>query len=89
MALGTSPAAVMRLVLARVAVLVGGGIVVGTIASIWATGFIGSLLFDVSPHDPRVLGGSVVVLVVIGAVAGWLPARRAARIDPAQVLREG
>jgi predicted permease len=89
MALGTSPAAVMRLVLARVAVLVGGGIVVGTIASIWATGFIGSLLFDVSPHDPRVLGGSVVVLVVIGAVAGWLPARHAARIDPAQVLREG
>jgi putative ABC transport system permease protein len=89
MALGTSPAGVVRLVLSRVALLVGGGVVIGTIASIWATGFVGSMLFDVSPRDPATLGVAVLVLCAIGSVAGFLPARRAARIDPAQVLRDG
>ena len=89
MALGTSPAGVVRLVLSRVAVLVGGGIVIGTVATIWLTGFVGSLLFDVTPRDPAIIAGAVGLLCAIGALAGFLPARRAARIDPAQVLRDG
>ena len=89
MALGTSPAGVVRLVLSRVALLVGGGVAIGAVASVWATGLIGSLLFDVTPRDPTIMGAAVATLCSIGALAGWLPARRAARIDPAQVLREG
>jgi ABC-type antimicrobial peptide transport system permease subunit len=41
------------------------------------------------PRDPVTLVGAVGVLTIVGAVAGWIPARRAARIDPARVLREG
>jgi len=47
------------------------------------------LLYGLEPHDPVTLVVAAAVLVGIGAVAGSLPARRASRIDPAQVLREG
>jgi putative ABC transport system permease protein len=89
MALGTPPAGVVRLVLARVALLVGGGVAAGVVTSVWATSFIGSLLFDVTPRDPATMSAAIGVLCAVGALAGWVPARRAARIDPAQVLREG
>jgi putative ABC transport system permease protein len=89
MALGTSPAGVVRLVLSRVALLVGGGLVAGSVATLWAVSFVGSLLYGVEPRDPATLAGSVGVLTIIAALAGWIPARRAARIDPAQVLRDG
>jgi ABC-type antimicrobial peptide transport system permease subunit len=55
-----------------------------------ATFMIGSsLIFCLQPRDPITLATSAVVLAVIAAIAGYLPARRASRIDPAQVLREG
>jgi len=89
MALGTSPAGVVRLVLSRVALLVGGGIVAGSVVTLWSVSFVGSLLFDVEPRDPATLAAAVGVLVLTAALAGWIPARRAARVDPAQVLRDG
>jgi ABC-type antimicrobial peptide transport system permease subunit len=89
MALGTPPAGVVRLVLARVALLVGGGLLVGAAASWWGSTLVASMLFGLAPHDAATLAGAAVVLAVVGALAGWLPARRAARIDPARVLREG
>jgi predicted permease len=89
MALGTSPAGVVRLVLSRVALLVGGGIAAGSVVALWAVSFVGSLLFGVDPRDPVTIVAAVGVLTVTAAVAGWIPARRAARIDPAQVLRDG
>jgi ABC-type antimicrobial peptide transport system permease subunit len=46
-------------------------------------------VFGVPPRDPATLAGAAIVLAAIGALAGWLPARRASRIDPAHVLREG
>ena len=46
MALGTSPAGVVRLVLSRVALLVGGGVVAGAVVSLWAVSFVGPMLFD-------------------------------------------
>jgi putative ABC transport system permease protein len=88
MALGAAPAAVVRLVLSRVVWLVAAGVLAGTILSLWASRFVAAMLYDLQPRDPLVLVASVVLLVTIGAVAGWLPARRASRIDPAQVLRE-
>jgi predicted permease len=88
MALGAAPAGVVRLVLARVATLLAIGIVVGAGASIWASTFVATLLYGLEPRDPVTLVVSAAVLGAVGALAGWLPARRASRIDPAEVLRD-
>ena len=89
MALGAGPAGAVGLVLRRVALLVGAGIAIGSGVSVWAARFVSTLLYDLPPRDPGTLAGAALVLATIGALAGWLPARRAARIDPARVLREG
>ena len=88
MALGTTPAAVVRIVLSRVALLVGSGLAVGVVVSWWASRFAGALLYGLEPRDLPTLGGAVLVLSGVAGVAAWLPARRAARIDPASVLRD-
>jgi ABC-type antimicrobial peptide transport system permease subunit len=89
MALGAAPAGVVRLVLARVSVLVGLGVILGVGLSWWASTFVATLLYGVEPRDPVTLMGAVGVLAAVGALAGWLPAWRASRIDPAEVLRDG
>ena len=90
MALGAGPAGAVRLVLLRVALLVGLGVAAGATLSWWAATLVDKkLLFDLQPRDPMTLLTAAIVLTAIGGVAGWLPARRAARIDPARVLREG
>jgi len=88
MALGAAPAGVVRLVLSRVSMLVGLGVLIGAGISSWASQFVATLLYGLEPRDPATLVGSAAVLTAVGAVAGWLPARRAARIDPAEVLRD-
>jgi len=88
MALGAAPGRVIRLVLSRVATLVGVGVVLGVVASVWASKFVSVLLYGAQPRDPVTLAGAAVVLAGCGAMAGWIPARRASRIDPARVLRE-
>jgi len=88
MALGAAPGGVVRLVLTRVALLVALGIAAGAAVSLWASRFVATLLYGLEPRDPATLIGSAVVLASVGALAGWIPARRAARIDPAQVLRD-
>jgi predicted permease len=88
MALGAAPGAVIGLVMSRTAIFVGVGIVIGAVMSLWASKFVASLLYGVQPRDATTLTGAAVTLVAVGAVAGWLPARRASRIDPAEVLRE-
>jgi putative ABC transport system permease protein len=87
MALGAAPAGVIRLVMVRVSLLVGVGVVIGLGMSLWASKFVASLLYGLEPRDPATLTGAVVTLTAVGAVAGWLPAWRASRIDPAEVLR--
>jgi ABC-type antimicrobial peptide transport system permease subunit len=88
LALGAEPRRVVRLVLSRVAILVGAGVVAGVAASIWLSRFVVTLVYGLEPRDPTTLAGAVAVLAVVGAAAGWLPARRASRIDPARVLRD-
>jgi len=88
MALGAAPAGVVRLVLARVTLLVGLGVIVGAGVSIWAATFVETLLYGLHPRDPATLVVSAAVLGAVGALAGWLPAYRASRIDPAEVLRD-
>jgi predicted permease len=89
MALGAAPGSVVRMVLKRVAVLVGIGIVLGAGTSMWASRFVSTLLYGLQPRDPLTFALAAIVLASIGAMAGWIPARRAARIDPARVLRDG
>src|SRR5918992_1280131 len=89
MALGAAPERVVALVLGRVAILVGLGTIAGVAGSLWATQFVSTLLYGLQPRDPVTLAAAIVILTVIGAVAGWLPARRASRIDPARVLHDG
>jgi ABC-type antimicrobial peptide transport system permease subunit len=95
MALGAAPAAVVRLVLQRVALLVSLGVLAGLAlagAFILYGGTVGAhtvagLLHGVELRDPVTFGVAIAVLTIIAAFAGWLPARRASRIDPAAVLR--
>src|SRR3954447_6769923 len=88
MALGAAPGGVVRLVLSRVTLLVGIGVAVGAGVSVWASKFVATLLYGLEPRDPLTLVGAAVVLTTVGALAGWLPAYRASRIDPAEVLRD-
>ena len=89
MALGAGPGGVVRLVLQRVAILVGIGVIAGTIASWTLVRFVATLLYGLEPHDTVTLAGAVLLLVAIGALAGWIPARRACHHDPARGLRAG
>ena len=88
MALGAAPRLVMRLVLSRVLILVGTGVLIGVGASVWVSRFIAGLLYGVQPRDLTTFLGAVGVLAGVGTFAAWLPAWRASRIDPADVLRD-
>jgi predicted permease len=88
MALGAPPAGVVRLVLSRVTLLVGIGIAAGCGLSLWAAQFVSTLLFGLQPRDPATMAAAAAALAAVGAIAGWLPAYRASRIDPARVLRD-
>src|SRR5262249_8716799 len=88
MALGAAPAGVGRLVFWRVSMPAGLGVLIGAGITPGASQFVATLLYGLDPRDPATLVGSAAVLATVGAVAGWLPARRAARIEPAEVLRD-
>jgi predicted permease len=89
MALGADPSSIVRLVFRRVGVLIGAGLALGLAASLWAVRFVEALLFDLEARDAATFAGAAAVLLVVGLLAAWMPARRAARLDPATVLREG
>jgi putative ABC transport system permease protein len=88
MALGAAPSRVIALVLGRVWILTGAGILAGAAISLWGSRFIGGLIYGFAPRDPTTLVGAAVLLCVTGGLAGWFPARKAARLDPVAVLRE-
>lgn len=79
---------VIRLVLSRVTLLVAVGVVVGAGISLWASKFATALLYGLGPRGPATLVGAALTLTAVGALAGGLPAYRASRTDPAEVLRE-
>ena len=54
----------------------------------WAARFVSTLLYGLQPRDPVTMVSAAVALAAVGALAGWLPAYRASRIDPAEVLRD-
>jgi len=87
MALGAQRRDVLRLVMNESMVLVAAGIAIGVADAIAATRTVSSLLFGVAPTDPGTMAGAIVVIVLVSALAGYLPARRASRIDPIVALR--
>jgi len=87
MALGASERQVVQLVLGETLWMVGIGAVIGLGAALAATRWLKSLLFDLQPHDPLTIGLAVLLLLAVAAVAGYLPARRASRVDPMVALR--
>jgi putative ABC transport system permease protein len=89
MALGAAPSSIVRLVFQRVGVLIAAGLAVGLAGSLWAVRFVEALLFQLEARDPVTFAGAAAVLAAVGVLAAWLPARRATRLDPATVLREG
>jgi putative ABC transport system permease protein len=88
LALGAQPASIVRLVLNSVALLVAIGLSIGLLVGVWAVRFLTPLLFEVEARDTATFMTASGVLIAVGALAAWLPARRAARLDPATVLRE-
>ncbi|MGH9793474.1 MAG: FtsX-like permease family protein, partial [Candidatus Acidiferrales bacterium] len=87
MALGAKAGDVMRLVMVQALGVIGIGAVVGAIAAFFAMRMLTSLLFDVGAADPVAFGSTVALLLLAGAVACYLPARRATRVDPLIALR--
>ena len=87
MSLGADARRVRSMVLGEGGVLLAFGLTLGFAAALFAARLLRSLLFGVTPHDPVTLGGVALVLAAVGVAACWLPAARAARVDPAVALR--
>jgi predicted permease len=86
-ALGASPRAVAAAMARYGMTLTGVGIVCGLGLFALVARFLRALLFGVTASDPITLGGSALILLAIAMLASWVPARRAARVDPADALR--
>jgi ABC-type antimicrobial peptide transport system permease subunit len=87
MALGAVPGDVIWLVMREVLALVGSGLALGLVAS-WGLGrFVGSQLYGVTGSDPVTIAGACALLASVAALAGYIPARRATRVNPVLALR--
>lgn len=87
-ALGADSARIGKTVLGSGIVMAGAGIAIGLVAALAVSRVLGALLYSVTPTDPVTYVGVSVMLLSVVLLAAWLPARRAARIDPAVALRE-
>jgi len=87
MALGASARCVVRLVLRETLLWVALGLALGLGAALATTRWAESLLFGLKPNDPLTIGLAAIVLLTVAGVAGYLPARRASRVDPLVALR--
>jgi ABC-type antimicrobial peptide transport system permease subunit len=75
-------------VISRGLKLTAGGVLFGIVAALALTRLLGKVLYNVSPHDPRIYGSALAVMLITAISACLLPAWRAARTDPARVLRD-
>ena len=87
LALGAQPRDMVRMVVGGAVGLAGAGVAAGLLATLVASRALVSLLFEISPTDLTTLGGVSFVLLLVAAAAAYVPARRAARVDPLAALR--
>jgi ABC-type antimicrobial peptide transport system permease subunit len=88
-ALGARAADIVRLVVRQGIQLVVIGVIVGGIAALFATRVLTQLLYGTTPTDPVTFAGMVLTLALVAIVASYIPARRAARAEPMDVMRGG
>jgi len=86
-ALGALPSNVVRMVMREALLLVALGLGFGLTAALAATRLVGALLFGLEPFDPLTIALATLLMIGVAALAGYLPARRASRIDPMVALR--
>ena len=87
MALGAQPAQVRRMILGESAWMAAVGIAAGVAVALPLTRLVKSMLYGIEPWDPGTLVGGVLILMAVALAAGWIPARRAARVQPMDALR--
>jgi ABC-type antimicrobial peptide transport system permease subunit len=87
MALGAQPAQVRGMILRESAWLAAAGVVAGLAAALGLTRLVKAMLYGVQPWDPVTLAGGVLLLMAVALMASWIPARRAARVQPMEALR--
>jgi putative ABC transport system permease protein len=87
LALGALPSDIIRNTMRQGIGTVAVGIAAGLLGTFWLSRFIEFLLVDISPHNPLILAGAVVLFIAVAALGAWIPARRAAKTDPTVALR--
>jgi predicted lysophospholipase L1 biosynthesis ABC-type transport system permease subunit len=86
-ALGATGERIQRGIMTRALVISAAGIAAGVVGTLMMTGTLRALMYGVAPTDLRAFAGAVAVLVIVTLLAAWLPAYRASRADPVDVLR--
>ncbi|QYM80320.1 ABC transporter permease [Horticoccus luteus] len=86
-AIGATRAQIVALILRQGLWKTGCGLTIGLVAALYLSRYIRTLLYDVAPTDPLIFGAVTLLLLLVGLLASWLPARRAARVDPMIALR--
>jgi ABC-type antimicrobial peptide transport system permease subunit len=87
LALGAQPGQVRGMILRESTWLAVAGIAVGVGAALGLTRLVKSMLYGIQPYDPATLAGGVLILLAVALAASWIPARRAAGVQPMEALR--
>ena len=87
MALGAQRRSVLTMILQDAAILVTAGIVIGTISALASASILQSMLYGVRPRDPLVMAMVCAAVALVGLAAAYIPAQRAAKVDPMVALR--
>src|SRR4029077_19469347 len=87
MALGATAPLVTRMVMRETMLVAGIGVAIGLGAAVATTRLVAAMLFGLAPTDPLTVACAVVLMIGVAALAGYIPARRAARVDPMIALR--
>ena len=87
-ALGAARVELIRAALSRPLLLLLSGSIAGLALGVLASRLLGQIVYEATPQDPLVLGGTMLTMALLGVLATWIPGRRSMSIDPAQLLRE-